>query len=378
MYESPLAPAAANVSRDLFTPVRVGPYQIENRVVMAPLTRSRAGASNVPRAMAVEYYVQRASAGLIVTEATQVSPQGVGYPGTPGIHTARQVEGWRRVTDAIHAEGGRIFLQLWHVGRISHPSLQPDGAPPVGPSAIRPEGKVFTASGLQDFVTPRALDAAELPGIVESFRLGAANALEAGFDGVEIHAANGYLIDQFLRDGSNKRADAYGGSVENRARLLFEVLEAVIGVWGADRVGIRLSPVNSFNSMRDSDPDATFGYVAGRLSRYGLAYLHVVENGSGGAAATQAYDRDALRAAYRGVYIANGGYDRPRADRAVASGKADLVSFGAAYVANPDLVERFALGAALNRPDSATFYGGDERGYIDYPFLDEAAPSVPA
>jgi N-ethylmaleimide reductase len=379
MYESPLAaPAAANASRDLLTPVRIGRYQLENRVVMAPLTRNRAGDGNVPRAMAVEYYVQRASAGLIVTEATQVSPQGVGYPGTPGIHTAEQVEGWRRVTDAVHAEGGRIFLQLWHVGRISHPSLQPDGVLPVAPSAIRPEGQAFTASGLQPFVTPRALEADEIPGIVESFRIGAANALAAGFDGVEIHAANGYLIDQFLRDGSNTRTDGYGGPVENRARFLFEVLDAVVGVCGAERVGVRLSPVNGFNSMRDSDPDATFGYVARRLSRYGLAYLHVVETDASNPDAPQTYDRDALRAAYPGVYIANGGYDRAHADQAIASGKASLVSFGAPYVANPDLVERFALGAPLNRPDPSTFYGGDERGYIDYPFLDEAAPPVPA
>jgi N-ethylmaleimide reductase len=379
MYESPSAPAAAaNASRDLFTAVRVGPYQIENRVVMAPLTRNRAGDGNVPRAMAVEYYVQRASAGLIVTEATQVSPQGVGYPGTPGIHTAEQVEGWRRITDAVHAEGGRIFLQLWHVGRISHPSLQPDGALPVAPSAIRPEGSTFTASGLQPFVTPRALDAKEIPGIVEAYRTGASNAHAAGFDGVEIHAANGYLIDQFLRDGSNTRTDGYGGPIENRARFLFEVLDAVAGVWGADRVGIRLSPVNSFNSMRDSNPDATFGYVAERLSRYGLAYLHVVETDSGKPNDPQTFDRDALRAAYGGLYIANGGYDRPRADHAIASGKADLVSFGAPYVANPDLVERFALGAPLNHPDPSSFYGGDERGYIDYPFLDEAVSPVPA
>jgi N-ethylmaleimide reductase len=376
MYDSPITPAGATaVSRDLFTPVRVGPYAIENRVVMAPLTRNRAGAGNVPQAMAVEYYVQRASAGLIVTEATQISPQGVGYPGTPGIHTAEQVEGWRRVTDAIHAEGGRIFLQLWHVGRISHPSLQTDGALPVAPSAIRPKGDAFTATGPQPFVTPRALATHELPGIVQDYRLAAQNALAAGFDGVEIHAANGYLLDQFLRDGANKRTDAYGGSVENRARLLFEVVDAVTAVWGADRVGVRLSPVNGFNDIRDSDPDATFGYVARRLSRYGIAYLHVVETDFAGA---QTFDIDALRTAFRGTYIANGGYDRPRADHAIAFRKADLVAFGAPYVANPDLVERFALRAPLNRPDPSTFYGGDERGYIDYPFLDEAAPSVPA
>ena len=379
MYESSLSPAGgADAGSDLFTPVQVGPYRIENRIVMAPLTRNRAGAGNVPQAMQVEYYAQRASAGLIVTEATQVSAQGVGYPDTPGIHTADQIKGWRRVTGAVHAQGGRIFLQLWHVGRISHPSLQPDGALPVAPSAIRPDGDAFTASGLQPFVTPRALTLDEIPGIVESFRAGAANALEAGFDGVEIHAANGYLLDQFLRDGSNRRTDAYGGPVENRARLLFEVTDAVAGVWGSDRVGMRLSPINGFNSMSDSDPDATFGHVFRRLSAHGLAYLHVVETDFAGAKEKRHYDRDALRAAYRGTYIANGGYDRYRALNAIATGAADLVSFGAPYVANPDLAERFALDAPLNKPDPATFYGGDERGYIDYPFLDEAALSVPA
>jgi len=379
MYDSPLTPPdKARTTNDLFTPVDIGPYRIENRVVMAPLTRNRAGAGNVPLAMHVEYYVQRASAGLIITEATQASPQGVGYPGTPGIHSDAQVTAWKRVTDAVHAQGGRIFLQMWHVGRISHPSLQPEGALPVAPSAIRPAGEVFTETGLQPFVTPRALDVAEIPGIVDSFRKGAENALRAGFDGVEVHAANGYLPDQFLRDGSNTRTDAYGGPVANRARLLFEVLDAVVGVWGADRVGVRLSPINSFNSMSDSDPDATFGHVVRRLSPYGLAYLHVVETDFAGARGTQHYDREALRRAYDGVYMANGGYDRPRAQRAIETGHADLVSFGAPYIANPDLVERFALDAPLNKPNPETFYGGDERGYIDYPFLDETAASVPA
>ena len=379
MYDSPLTPPdISRTGNDLFTPVDIGPYRIENRVVMAPLTRNRAGDGNVPQAMQVEYYAQRASAGLIITEATQVSPQGVGYPGTPGIHSAEQVAGWRRVTNTVHAQGGRIFLQLWHVGRISHPSLQPDGSLPVAPSAMRPDGDAFTATGLQPFVTPRALALDELPGIVESYRAAAVNALEAGFDGVEVHAANGYLLDQFLRDGSNARTDAYGGPVENRARLLFEVVDAVVDVLGADRVGIRLSPINSFNSMADSDPDATFGHVVRRLSPYGLAYLHVVENDFAGAQGTQHYDRDALRRAYDGVYMANGGYDRPRAARAIESGHADVVSFGAPYIANPDLVERFALDAPLNKPDPKSFYGGDERGYIDYPFLDEAAASVPA
>jgi N-ethylmaleimide reductase len=372
MYESPLAAAGgADTAADLFTPVQVGPYRLENRIVMAPLTRNRAGAGNVPQAMHAEYYAQRASAGLVITEATQTSPQGVGYPGTPGIHSAEQVAAWRRVTDAVHAQGGRIFLQIWHVGRISHPSLQPDGALPVAPSAIRPDGDAFTASGPQPFVTPRALGIDEIPDIVRSFGTGAVNAMEAGFDGVEIHGANGYLLDQFLRDGSNRRTDAYGGPIENRARLLLESVDAAAARIGANRVGVRLSPVNSFNSITDSDPDATFGHVARKLSERGLAYLHVVENDFARATEKRSYDRDALRATYRGTYIANGGYDRARASQAIATGAADLVSFGAPYIANPDLVERFALDAPLNAPDPATFYGGDEHGYIDYPFLDE-------
>lgn len=382
MYDSAFSPANAaagnSAARDLFTPVRLGRYELANRVVMAPLTRNRAGAGNVPQAMHAEYYAQRASAGLVITEATQASPQGVGYPGTPGIHTAEQIAAWRRVTDAVHTEGGRIFLQIWHVGRISHPSMQPDHALPVAPSAIRPDGDAFTAEGPQRFVTPRALLRDEIPGIVASFRKGAANAIAAGFDGVEVHGANGYLLDQFLRDGSNRRTDRYGGSVENRARLLLEVADAVAEEIGADRVGVRLSPINSFNSMSDSDPDVTFGYVAHQLSERGLAYLHVVETDFAGSTAQNHYNRDALRDAYRGTYIANGGYDQARARLAIQTGAADLVSFGAPYIANPDLVERFALDAPLNAPDESTFYGGDERGYIDYPFLDEAAHPVPA
>jgi N-ethylmaleimide reductase len=379
MYDSAFSSARdGSAVADLFTPVRLGRHELANRIVMAPLTRNRAGAGNVPQAMHAEYYAQRASAGLIVTEATQVSPQGVGYPGTPGIHTPEQIAAWRRVTDAVHDEGGRVFLQIWHVGRISHPSLQRDHALPVAPSAIRPAGDAFTATGPQRFVTPRALTRDEIPGIVASFRMGAVNAIEAGFDGVEIHGANGYLLDQFLRDGSNRRTDRYGGSIENRARLLLEVVDAAADAIGADRVAVRLSPINGFNSMTDSDPDATFGYVARQLSARGLAYLHVVETDFAGATEKRRYDRDALRTAYRGTYIANGGYDHARALDAIRTDAADLVSFGAPYVANPDLVERFALGAPLNAPDPATFYGGDERGYIDYPFLDEAALPVPA
>jgi N-ethylmaleimide reductase len=379
MYDSAFSPVGdGSATADLFTPVRLGRYVLANRVVMAPLTRNRAGVGNVPQAMHAEYYAQRASAGLIITEATQASPQGVGYPGTPGIHTPGQIAAWRRVTDAVHGEGGRIFLQIWHVGRISHPSMQPDHALPVAPSAIRPEGDAFTVEGPQRFVTPRALTRDEIPGIVASFRKGAVNAIEAGFDGVEIHGANGYLLDQFLRDGSNRRTDRYGGSIENRARLLLEVVDAAAAEIGADRVGVRLSPINSFNSMSDSDPDVTFGYVAHQLSERGLAYLPVVETDFAGATEEHHYHRDALREAYRGTYIANGGYDRARARLAIQTGTADLVSFGAPYVANPDLVERFALDAPLNKPEPATFYGGDERGYIDYPFLDEAALPVPA
>ena len=371
---------AANETKapDLFTPLRLGPYTLENRAVMAPLTRNRAGPGNVPQAMNVEYYAQRATAGLIVTEASQVSPQGVGYPGTPGIHNAAQVAGWQRVTDAVHANNGRIFLQLWHVGRISHPSLQPDGALPVAPSAIRPRGEAFTAAGPQPFVTPRALETREMTDIVAQFRDAAANAKSAGFDGVEIHAANGYLLDQFLRDGSNRRTDAYGGSLANRTRLLRGVTAAAAGVWGPDRVGVRISPVNTFNDIRDSDPQETFEYVARSLNDFGLAYLHVVETDSTDPDARRRFDWRRLRRAFDGVYIANGGYDRLRADWAIGSRAADLVSFGTAYLANPDLVERYAVGAPLNTPDPATFYGGDERGYIDYPFLDEATEASAA
>ena len=359
-------PAAAP---SLFAPVGLGGTTLRNRVVMAPLTRNRAAPGNLPQALNAEYYAQRASAGLIITEATQVSPQGVGYPGTPGIHSAEQVAGWRRVTEAVHDQDGRIFLQLWHVGRISHPSLQPDGALPVAPSAIKPDGEVFTYEGPQPFVTPRALETGEIPGIVAQYRHAAANARAAGFDGIEVHAANGYLLDQFLRDGSNRRQDAYGGPVENRARLLFEVLDAVTAVWEPEQVGVRLSPVNSFNAMADSDPDATFGYVVEQLNSYGLAYLHVVETDMTGVAEPQRYDRDALRRAFQGPYMANGGYDQARAEAALSESAADLVAFGQPYIANPDLVARFAQDAPLNTPDPATFYGGDAKGYTDYPRL---------
>jgi len=361
----------------ILTPVQLGPYTLRNRVVMAPMTRNRAGEGLVPAPIAATYYAQRASAGLIVTEGSQVSPQGVGYPNTPGVHSDAQVEGWKRVTAAVHERGGRIFLQLWHVGRISHPSLQPEGALPVAPSAIAAEGTVRTASGPQSFVAPRALELAEIPGVVAQFAHGARQALEAGFDGVEIHGANGYLIDQFLRDGTNHRTDAYGGPVENRVRFLVEVVEAVAGVWGADRVGVRFSPTGTFNSMSDSDPVATFGHAAQALDRFGLAYLHVVEPSSGRFAVPgEPAVAPAMRERFHGPFILNGGFDLATADAAIAESQADLISFGQLFLANPDLPERFAEGAPLNAPDFATFYTGGEKGYVDYPTRDAVAAAV--
>ena len=321
-----------------------------------------------PTAMNATYYAQRASAGLLITEAAPICLEGHGYPRTPGIHSPAQIAGWQKVTEAVHAKGGRIFLQLWHVGRISHPSLQPGNVLPVAPSALKPEGQAFTYEGLQDYVTPRALEASELPGIVAAFRRAAENAKAAGFDGIEVHAANGYLLDQFLRDGTNRRDDAYGGSVAKRCRLLLEVLEAVTKVWGADRVGVRISPVNTFNDIADSDPRATFEYLAAALQPYRLAYLHVVEGDMTGRPAP-AMDYPRLKALFGGPYLANNGYDRSRALAAVAEGRADLVAFGRPYIANPDLVERLKADAPLTTPDPDTFYSGEERGYIDYPAL---------
>ncbi len=365
---------SGSLDTNLLTAVRLGPYELRNRIVMAPLTRNRAGADNVPQTMNVEYYAQRASAGLIITEATQISPQGVGYPNTPGIHAREQARGWKRVTEAVHQRQGRIFLQLWHVGRISHPSLQPNGALPVAPSAIRPDGEAYTYQGRLPFGTPRALETEEIRDVIEQYRTAAQNSLEAGFDGVEIHAANGYLLDQFLRDGTNLRADAYGGSIVNRARLVLEVTEAVAGVWGAERVGVRISPVHTFNSMYDSHPQITFSYVADQLSQFGLAYLHVVGNRHGDGwypvNSIQRFDERKLRDAFQGTYIANAGYDRNRARAALRAGDADLIAFGSLFIANPDLPLRLARNAALNVPDVSTFYGGDEKGYTDYPFLD--------
>jgi N-ethylmaleimide reductase len=355
---------------DIFSPFRLGPLELPNRVVMAPMTRNRAGPDNVPTALNATYYAQRAGAGLIVTEATQISPQGVGYPGTPGIHSAEQGAGWKLVTEAVHAAGGRIFLQLWHVGRISHPSLQPGAALPVSPSAIAPAGQAWTPNGMEAFVTPRALETDEIPGIVDDFRRGARNAREAGFDGVELHGANGYLIDQFLRDSTNKRTDRYGGSASNRARFLIEVMQALIGEWGGERVGVRLSPTNPYNDIADTNPAATFSTAARELDRLGIAYLHIVEPGPGDPVATgEMPDIRFFRKIWRGPLIANKGYDLDRANAVLRDGTADLVSFAALYLANPDLDQRFRNGGPFNPPDRKTFYGGAAKGYTDYPAL---------
>jgi len=357
-------------SIDILSPFQLGPLTLPNRVVMAPMTRNRAGPGNVPGAMNATYYAQRASAGLIVSEATQVSPQGVGYPGTPGIHSAAQVAGWTLVTDAVHGAGGRIFLQLWHVGRISHPSLQPDGALPVAPSALAPAGQAMTREGMKPFVTPRALETAEIAGIVEDYRRGARNARAAGFDGVELHGANGYLVDQFLRDSTNHRTDRYGGGAANRARFLVEVMEALVGEWGAARVGVRLAPTNPFNDIADSNPAATFATAVGELNRFGLAYLHIVEPiASDPVAAGETPDLPFFRKIWRGALIGNKGYDLNRANAAIRDGVADLVSFAALFLANPDLPERLRRGGPFNPPDRKTFYGGTTAGYVDYPVL---------
>ena len=355
---------------DLFTPVRFGALDLANRVVMSSLTRNRAGPGNVPTPLMAEYYRQRASAGLILTEATPMCPEGHGYPRTPGIHTAEQLAGWKQVTAAVHDAGGKIAVQLWHVGRISHPDLQPDGALPVAPSAIRPSGQVFTGVAMKDYVTPRALETAELPLLVKRFAEAGRHAMDAGFDGVEIHAGNGYLLDQFLRSSSNQRTDGYGGSAEKRARLLLEVLDAVCKAIGSDRVGVRLSPVTTFNDMSDDNPQATFEYVVEQLNPLGLAFLDVLQ-GTGGAPREQwvPFDYARLRTIYGGNLILNNGYDFALAQEALATGAADAIAFGRLMLANPDLVERFRRGAPLNAPDFDTFYTGEEKGYTDYPSL---------
>ncbi len=365
----------------LFSPLQLGDVTLRNRIIMAPLTRMRSKQpGNIPHALNAEYYAQRASAGLIISEATQVSQQGQGYPATPGIHSAEQVEGWKLVTDSVHSKGGRIFLQLWHVGRISHSSHQPNNGLPVAPSAITPTGKLFTADWKQAaYETPRALETAELADIVSDFAKGAQNAKDAGFDGVEVHGANGYLLDQFLQDGSNTRTDNYGGSIENRARLLLEVTDAAIGVWGKGRVGVRLSPYGTFNDMSDSDPVALFTYILEQLSQRGIAYVHMIEPRSTSAGGNDAVATDMpstselFRTHFKGAFISAGGYTPEGAAEAVLEGAADAVAFGRSYIANPDLPERIKSGAALNPYNRATFYGGAEKGYTDYPFLSQIA-----
>jgi N-ethylmaleimide reductase len=343
----------------------LGSLPLANRIVMAPMTRNRADRQGVPLPLMAKYYGQRATAGLIITESAPIAPGAVGYPFTAGLYTTAQVEGWRSVVDAVHARQGRLFIQIQHCGRVSHPSLLPDQATPIAPSALSPAGQAVTYAGPQAFVTPRALDVAEIPAIVEQFRLAAERAMEAGFDGIEVHGANGYLIDQFLRDGSNQRADAYGGSAENRLRFLIEVLAAVTTVWPADRVGVRLSPENAFNGMSDSAPQAHFEFFAEQLGRLGLAYLHVLEGDMMSRTAKLDYRR--IRARFGGVYMANNGYDLASAAAAIRSEAADLVAFGVPFVANPDLVHRFRQGLPLNEPDPTTFYTGGEKGYLDYP-----------
>lgn len=355
--------------KSLFEPYQLGALTLSNRIVMAPLTRNRAGPGLVPGALAAEYYSQRASAGLIITEATQVSEQAQGYQDTPGLYTPEQIAGWRAVTDAVHAKGGRIFVQLWHVGRVSHVDLL-GGKAPVAPSAIRAETKTFVNNGFADVSEPRALETDEIPGIVETFRQVAANAIEAGFDGVEVHGANGYLLDQFLRETANTRNDGYGGSIENRARLLLDVTEAVSRQIGADRTGVRLSPVSPASGIVLSGKEQQqFNYVAEQLDKLGIAYIHIVEGATGGLREATPFDYAALRKRFGQTFMVNNGLDLTLAELQLAHDEADLFAFGRMFIANPDLVERLKAGAALNDVDFTTLYGGGAKGYTDYPTL---------
>lgn len=357
---------------DLFQAVSIGAWQLANRIVMAPLTRCRVKNDGIPGPMQAVYYAQRASAGLIISEATNISPQGRGYAYTPGIFSEAQIAGWRLVTDAVHARQGNIVCQLWHVGRFSHPSLQADGSLPVAPSAIAAEGETFTEQGLQAVLTPRALETAEIPGIIEQYRHAARCAQQAGFDGVEIHSANCYLLEQFIRDSTNQRGDQYGGSIENRSRLVLEVVEAVTKIWGGNRVGIRLSPVtpSAGNTSLDSQVMATYGYLIEQLNRFNLAYLHFVEGSTRDSREVPGHvDLQKLRALFKGPYMANNKFTAELAYQARKNGSADLVCFGRPFIANPDLVERLKAGAELADAPKETWYGGDEHGYTDWPTL---------
>jgi N-ethylmaleimide reductase len=361
---------------DLFAPVSLGDMRLSNRIVMAPLTRARADLAGLQPSLAADYYGQRATAGLIISEATNISPMGKGFEYTPGLFTAAQVDAWRALTSAVHAKGGRIFCQLWHVGRMSHPSLLPRGQLPVAPSAVRPNAEAFTAKGRQQPPCPRPLDIAELPEVLADYRRAAENARLADFDGVELHAANGYLLDQFMRDRTNKRTDRYGGAEENRCRLTLEVVEGLCAVWPANRVGVRVSPTSDESDMGDSDPAETFGYLATELSRFGLAYLHVVEGSTHGPR-EQEFDFSTLRRAFGGVYMANKGYDLAAALEARRADRADLIAFGRLFISNPDLVERMRTGAPIIEPDRDTYYGVfGARGYTDYPFLGDESLAV--
>lgn len=346
----------------LLEPLSIGELKLPNRIFMAPLTRCRASAGRVPNAMMRDYYVQRASAGLILSEATSVTAMGVGYPNTPGVWSPEQTAGWKQITAAVHEAGGRMFLQLWHVGRMSDP-LYLDGALPVAPSAIAPKGHVSLVRPLKSFVTPRPLERSEIPGVIEAYRQGAANALAAGFDGVEIHGANGYLLDQFLQDSTNKRTDDYGGPIENRARLMLEVTDAVISVWGAGRVGMHIAPRGDSHDMGDTNLAATFGYVARELGRRKIAFLCARESVGPNRLGPE------LKKQFGGLYVANEAHTKESAEQLLQTGEADAVAFGKAFIANPDLVKRFARNAPLNPPDPTTFYGDGPRGYVDYPLL---------
>jgi len=364
----------------LFSEQKLGDLTLPHRIVMAPLTRARSTQpGDIPNDLNAEYYKQRSSAALIISEASQISPQGKGYAFTPGIYSNEQIAGWKKITDEVHGQNSRIFIQLWHVGRVSHSSLQPGKFLPVAPSAIAvSQGQAFTYEGMQDFEIPRELDTNEIPAIVEQYRQAAINAKQAGFDGIEIHAANGYLLDQFLKDGSNKRDDIYGGSIENRSRLLLEVTQAVTDIWGGSRVGIRISPTGTFNAMSESKPQALYNYLVEKLNQFNLAYLHVVEQ-LGAAAESfgpvdeldNGFDFSALRQIFNGAYMANGTYTGETAEQSLSNDLSDFVAFGVPFISNPDLPERIKQGAELNKADEETFYGGDAKGYTDYPSLGE-------